>query len=457
MNNSLPVAHPGGQSPSSPLTANPWFVAGVFGLFTMLSFADRQIIGLLVEPIKSELRLSDVQLSLVGGLSFVVFYVTFGLPLGRMADKHNRKRIVIVGVLIWSIATMLCALATQFWQLLLLRMGVGLGEAALAPCAYSILAQIFPRQRLATALSVCTMAGAVGMGFAYFGGGLLLHWATSAASTAGTVSVPLLGELTPWRVVFLSAGLPGVIFSALLLAVREPQRGSATGQHVAVRLSQVIAYLRANSTTFITHNVGMGLIAMTGYTASFWDIAFFERTYGWTAASSGRPYGLLAMAGSVIGALTGGWLADHLSAKRMRDSKILVLVGAALIGIPIRFLYPLMPSQELALALAFVGIVIVGIPFGVAAAALQLMTPLRMRGQLTAVYFFVQSLIGLGLGPTIAGMLTDYGYQNPLMLRYSMVITGGAAQILAAILFAGALGPYQATLIRAQEFERTEG
>jgi MFS family permease len=216
----------------------------------------------------------------------------------------------------------------------------------------------------------------------------------------------------------------------------------------------VIKYVRLNWRTFVTHNVGMGCISITGYTASFWDIAFFERTYKWPAAESGRLYGLLAMVGAIVGALAGGWAADRLTSRRGRDAKLLVLGVTAALCIPIRLMYPLMPSRELALSLAFVAVALVSAPYGVAAAALQIMVPSRMRGQLTAAYFFVQSLIGLGIGPTMVGLLTDHAFGDPQLLRYSLVITGGTAQILAACLFVLGMTPYQTTLANAMAEDR---
>ena len=167
---------------------------------------------------------ADVQIGLICGLSFVVFFVCFGLPLGRLADTYNRKWLIPAGIIVWSASTVLCGFATRFWELLLLRMGVGPGEATLGPCAYSILADIFPRNRLAMALSFCMMAGALGVGLAYSGGAMLLHWGTVAANANGTVSLPILGELAPWCIVFLGVGLPGVALSALLFSIREPAR-----------------------------------------------------------------------------------------------------------------------------------------------------------------------------------------------------------------------------------------
>ena len=426
-----------------------WYVAVVFALFFALSFTDRQIIGVLVEPMRAALMLTDVQIGLIGGLSFALFFVSFGLPIGRLSDRYNRKRMIVAGIIIWSTSTVLCSFATGFWELLVLRMGVGLGEATLAPCAYSILADIFPRNRLGMALSICTMAGSLGMGLAYSGGATLLHFATAAANVHGVVSLPLVGDLAPWRIVFLGVGLPGIVFSVLLFTIQEPLRPAADARAPAIPLSEVIAYVRSNWRTFVLHNVGMGFISITGYTASFWDIAFFARTYRWPPAESGRLYGLMAMGGSIVGALAGGWVSDWLTKRRGRDAKLLVLAVTAAVCIPIRLMYPLMPSRELAIGLAFVALMLVAVPYGVAAAALQIMVPSRMRGQLTAVYFFVQSLIGLGVGPTMVGVLTDHLFHNPQMLRYSLIIVGGTAQILAASLFLLASRVYQTTIMNA--------
>jgi len=244
-------------------------------------------------------------------------------------------------------------------------------------------------------------------------------------------------------------GLPGIVLSALLFTIQEPPRPASHAGAAPIPVSDVVAYVRSNWRTFVLHNVGMGFISITGYTASFWDIAFFARTYQWPAAESGRLYGLLAMAGSILGALSGGWLSDWLTGTRGRDAKLLVLAATAAICIPIRLMYPLMPNRELALGFALVAVILVAVPYGVAAAALQIMVPSRMRGQLTAVYFFVQSLIGLGVGPTMIGILTDHLFRNPQMLRYSLVIVGGTAQIMAAGLFLSALRVYQNTIINA--------
>lgn len=432
-----------------------WYVATLFAIFFVFSFVDRQIIGVLVEPMKADLLLSDLQLSYVGGLSFVIFYTVFGIPIGRLADTHNRKWVIIAGVVVWTSATAYCGFATSYWQLIVLRMGVGLGEAALAPCAYSILADMFPRNRLAMAISICTMGGAFGYGFAFLGGGLVLGWANAIAGDNALVDVFLLGELAPWRIVFLAVGLPGLLLSVLLLTVREPARDGSVDGGAAIPVSQVVNYMRTHARAFLCIFIGIGCINIGSYGASFWDIAFFERTYGWLPAKTGLLYGLAVTFGQFTGALIGGLLADKLTDKKNRDAKIYLLVFIAFSSLLLRLIYPMVPTPELALALIVPLSLVTGAPFGVAAAALQIMAPSRMRGQVTALYFLFQSLIGLGIGPTMVAFLTEQVFQDSQMLRYSLLLNGGVGLLLATLLFYFAQRPYQAALTHAEAWKRT--
>jgi len=432
-----------------------WYVAVIFAIFFVFSFIDRQIIGVLVKPMKAELALSDLQLSYVGGLSFVIFYSIFGIPLGRAADSYNRKWLIIIGVVIWSAATATCGLTTGYWQLLVLRMGVGLGEAALAPCAYSMLADMFPRKRLAMAISICTMGGAFGYGFAFLGGALVLGWANSLVGEPGFIEVGMLGQLTPWRIVFLAVGVPCLIFTLSMITVKEPARQTSgeSSASTSIPLSKVIAYFRMHIKAFLFLYLGMGFLTMGSYGAAFWDITFFDRTYGWPPEHSGIFYGIAATLGQFTGALIGGIVADRLSAKGTRDAKILVLVIIAFASFGLRLIYPLMPSSTSAMAVIFPLLLLTGAPFGVAAAALQIMAPARMRGQVTAIYFFVQALIGLGIGPTLVAFLTEQVFQDLSMLRYSLVISGGVGLLLSSLLFLYALRPYQEALAHAERWD----
>ncbi|MFY9571890.1 MAG: MFS transporter, partial [Blastocatellia bacterium] len=203
-----------------PAIGYAWYVVGVLTLVYIFSFIDRQILSLLVRPIRRDLGISDFQMSLLMGFSFALFYTFFGLPLGRLADSRSRRTIIAAGFTVWSIMTAACGLARNFAHMLLLRMGVGVGEAALSPAAYSMITDYFPPRRRATAISVYSMGIYIGSGLAFIVGGLV----AGAASAQETWDLPLVGATRPWQVVFFIVGLPGVLLALLMYTVREPVR-----------------------------------------------------------------------------------------------------------------------------------------------------------------------------------------------------------------------------------------
>jgi MFS family permease len=438
----------GNRDEPSGATAYAWYVSVVFAVFYALSFVDRQVIAILVSPMKSELELSDLQISYLGGLSFVTFYVLFGLVMGRLVDTYNRKRILWVSIVIWTFATTLSAGASRFWQLLILRMGVGLGESVLGPCTYSMLADMFPRHRLATAISVACTGAAVGAGLAYLGGAVALGWATDLAGTDGYVELPLIGMYAPWRVVFLAVGIPGLLLSAILLTIREPRRGgvhasASPAKTAAVPVSEVFAYACAHWRVYAFLYLGIGFVSINVYGGGLWDIVFFERRYGWSPARSGIYYGFVVVIAQMIGSLCGGLVADYLSKKRSRDMKVAVLAAGAFICIGFRAAYPFMPSFETALMLIAPAVFLTAAPFGILAAAVQLVSPVNMRGQMSALYALVQGMVGMGVGPTLVAFFTEEVFRDLNKIGHSLAITGTIAQSIATVLFLLAVKPYR--------------
>ena len=201
-----------------------WYVVILLATFYLLSFVDRLIVGLLVEPIKAHLGLTDTQISLVHGFSFVVFYTLFGLFMGRLADIWNRRNLIAAGVVTWSLLTVLCGAASRFWHLLIFRIGVGLGEATLTPAAYSIISDYFPRERRATALSVFSAGVYFGLAAAFTGGAYLYRMIEIWLDSRGGLALPFVGAVHPWQLVFVAVGMPGLVMSTLLLTVAEPVR-----------------------------------------------------------------------------------------------------------------------------------------------------------------------------------------------------------------------------------------
>jgi MFS family permease len=401
----------------------------VLTLAYVSSFIDRQILSLLVVPIRRDLDISDTQMSLLLGLSFAVLYTVLGLPIGRLADARSRRGIMAWGIAVWSVMTALCGVARTYGQFFLARVGVGVGEAALSPAAYSLLTDYFPRERLSTALSIYSAGIYVGGGLSLIIGGLVVQ----AVSGAGTWSLPLLGALEPWRVAFLVVGLPGVLVALLLLTVREPVRkGAITAAPLPV--GATARYVRDNLRTFAGHHFGVACIALAAIAANYWVPTVFVRTWGWSLPRIGLVYGVIIAVFGTLGILAGGYHADRSLRRGRADAKLhTCLVGALgmlVASAPLAWAPTAMIAAGLLVPITFFH----AFPYGAAAAAVQELTPNRMRAQVSALYLFVVNILGLGLGPTAVALLTDYVFRDDAAVRYSLSVV-----ILVSLAFAVSL------------------
>ncbi len=421
----------------APSSRYAWYVVAILTLANVSSYVDRQILTLLVRPIKRDLVLTDSEVSLLGGLSFALFYTVLGFPIARLADQKSRRAIIAAGIGVWSIMTALCGAARSFVQLLLARVGVGVGEAALSPPAFSLIADYFRRERLGTAISVYMMGVYLGVGIAQIIGGAVI----ASVGVEGLWQVPLLGPVRPWQVAFLLVGLPGLLLAALMFTVREPPRRGAGSAVVSV--GDVARYLSLNARPVLLHHVGAALIALVNYGYGFWLPTFFERTHGWTASQAGYLLGIANLTFGIAGVSLAGRLADRWQERGMPDAKLRVCLLGALGLVVCDTAAPLMPTGALAAAWIFPLSFFASAPFGVAAAAVQEMVPARMRAQASAVYLFVVSLLGLAVGPTAVALATDYLFRDEGLVRYSMVVVAAGGLIPACLMLAAALEPYR--------------
>lgn len=444
------------EEPPYPPLGYAWYVVGVLMVIYVFSFIDRQILSLLVEPIKRDLGISDFQMSLLLGFSFALFYTFFGIPIGRLADSASRRTIIAVGLVFWSIMTAGCGMVTKYWQFLLMRMGVGVGEAALGPSAYSLITDYFPRERLATAISVYSTG-------IYIGGGLALILGAQVvglASGSEMYDMPIIGAIRPWQVVFFAVGLPGVVLALLLATVKEPYRRGlrrvrgADGSLRAAQtpLSEVFRFIAANKTTFILHNLGFALLSFSAYGASAWIPSFMIRTHGWTGQEIGNVYGLIVMVLGTLGITAGGLVADKLARRGVRASKIWGGFIASTVWFPFGIAYPLVADETLAVTMLAGATFCSSMPFGCAAAAIQEITPATMRAQASAIYLFVINLIGLGLGPSAVAFFTDVVYQDETMLRGSLLWVSAAAHTGSSALLLAAVRPFERSLERLRAY-----
>lgn len=426
-----------------PTTGMAWYAVAVLFVAYTFSFADRFILTLLIQPIKQDLGLSDTRVSLLHGLAFAVFYTVMGIPIGRMADRYSRRTIIAAGIAAWSMMTALCGLARSFWQLFAARIGVGVGEAALSPAAYSMIADLFPPNRLARALAVYSAGAIVGGGVALIVGGLVVQ----AVLNWPDFNLPLVGSVRPWQLSFLVVGLPGLLVAAMMYTVKEPLRRiarSTDGGSETPPLGAVFGFLFSYWRVYVPHFLGFTMLAVVFNALLSWTPAFLFRTYHMPAGSSGPALGVLLLTFGAGGMVFGGWLADTLLSRGHKDATLRTGIVAGLGSLPFAVIAPQMPSAELALAVSAPLWFFSTSGFGAAVAALQHITPNRMRAVVSALYLFCGNLIGLGLGPTVIALVTDYGFGYDEALRYSMAIVGGVAALLAALLLTAGLKPFRA-------------
>lgn len=279
-------------------------------------------------------------------------------------------------------------------------------------------------------MGVYSLGSYLGSGLAFLLGGHLIRY----IGEERVHDVPFLGPVAPWKLVFLLVGLPGLLFLPLLFTIREPVRRAARAPGGAALWS----HLREHRGAFLSHNLGFALLAFSGYGASAWTPAFLQRVHSMSKADSGIALGWIMAIAGTLGIVFGGWLADSLASRGRRDATMLVGIVASLIWIPAGVLYPIVPSRGLALALMIPALFTSGMPWGAAAAAVQEMTPGPLRAQATAVYLFVISLIGLGIGPSAVAYLTERIFRDDAAVGRSLAWVGLAAHLLAAaVLFAG--------------------
>ena len=420
-----------------------WYVVGVLTLIYIFSFVDRQIFSLLVAPLRRDLQISDTQVSLLMGFSFALFYTFFGIPIGHLADVHSRRMIIAIGLVLWSAFTTSCGLAHSFAVMLVLRMGVGVGEAALSPAAYSLITDHFEGKRLATALSVYSMGIYVGSGLSFLVGGLVVRFASSKEMW----TLPVVGAIHPWQMIFFVVGLPGLAAAPLLWTVSEPAARRMGAAHRAP-MKRVISYLLENRKTVLLHNIGFALIALANYGAAGWIPEFYRRRFHWEIGKIGVVYGTVVAVMGCAGLLGAGRIADALRARGRANSTLFVGAWIAVLLIPVNCLLYLAPSAMWATIWLVPAAALSAAPFGIAPTAIQQMMPPMMRGRAAAVYLFVVNIIGLGLGPTAVGACTQYLFRREDAVHYSLVLVGSVACAMAAMLLFWALKPFVASLDR---------
>lgn len=423
-----------------------WTTLAILFLAYISSFVDRMIISLLVEPIKADFQISDTQISLLLGLSFAIFYCLAALPIGRLVDIWSRKKIVTVGITLWSFMTALCGLAQNYTQLFLARIGVGVGEASLAPAAYSMLADSFPPKKLGLAMGVFTMGTAVGAGLALIIGGAIISFVTG--ENGENVSLFGISFLSGWQWVFVLVGLPGLFIALLTSLIREPDRIVIKEKKklygdISIPISEVKKFFKINADFYIPHHfaVGCSNLALVGINS--WVSVYFMRIHGWTISEAGFNIGIALILGGVLGLIIGGWLSDKISVY-IAGGKAYFCLVCAVLAIPFAIFFATEDNAFNALVFFALSYSFMVAPIAPAAAMLQEITPNRMRGMLSAFYLLIVSLIGLALGPLIVAFLNDTYFGGGVGIQKALLISIPAFNLLAATFYFVLIKPYSA-------------
>lgn len=429
---------------SAPSLARAWYSVGVLFAVYILSFVDRQMVNLLVEPIRADLHVSDTQISLLQGFAFAVFYTFMGLPIAWIADNYRRPAIIGLGLFLWSMMTALCGTARSFTTLFIARIGVGVGEATLSPAALSFIADAFPRDKVVRAVGVFASAQSVGGGIALIVGGAVI------ASVSGPghldFALPLVGILKPWQMAFMIVGLAGLPFLLLVATLRDPPRAAVTAEK-----SDTGAFLAHLGRTcgFLVCVLGAEVLTtISGYSSQSWFAVLFVRVHGLSIAQAGLIVGSSIAVFGTVGLLLAARISEMLARRGRRDGIMLVMSFGAL-GIAIGNLVLAQGS----LPAAIVGMMIMvgsNASAAIVPATLQLTTPGRLRARIMAFMLFILNLLGLGLGPTIVALTTDYVFHDPKAVGSSVAVVGTICGLLAAVLFRLGCRPYLNALDRAE-------
>jgi MFS family permease len=428
----------------SRVPASAWWMLAVLLLYYTMSFVQRIVISMVVDPIKATLHLSDVQIGLVMGPAFALSYCVFGVIFGWVADRFSRRMVIFGGVTLWSICAALCGAIASFPMMMLSRVGVGAGEAALTPAAYSMIADRFPPRRLTIAIATYQMGSKLGSAAAFTLGSLGIAYATAHSGMA----VPFLGVLEPWQLALVITALPGIPLALLCFTIAEPKRGEQSTRPVG-EATMLVPFLRSEWKALTLMAVGFALIAITLYSLTAWVPAYLGRHFHLKPIQYGPVISMISVL-SASSMLVKGMVVDWLYGRNMRDAHLRFYTWLLAAVIPLCAIMFFVTSPWLFLVLY--GVVdVVALQFVVfSGATLQLLVPPSLRGQVTGLYLGLFTLLGLGAGPTLTAALTDYVFRDESKLGMSLAVST-CITVPGALLFLRlALGPVGKALARVR-------
>lgn len=434
----------------------PWPSAGLAWWATFVAFLaftvahiDRQLLSLLVRPIEQDLHLSDSAFGALQGLAFALFYTFIGIPIGYLADRLSRRGLMAACIFVWCVMTTLTGYARSFTTLFIARVGVGAGEGGLGPTAYSLISDLFPYDRLALPIGVFVLGNYFGSGLALILGGRLLN----SARFLRVVLPGGLVHLSDWQLVFIAMGLPGLLLVPLSWTFREPARRSAVRNAHRMGVESTAwdgpAFIWANRRLYVPLVFGISTFGIAAIGILAWMPGFLIRTYSWDEVKAGTLIGVIYIGAGLIGTIVAGVMDRTLHRRRRKSPAVVISVCCAVAIVPIGAPFAI-PGAPPWLTLGAFGLstFLVAMPFALIPTALQLLSPNRLRGQVSALYVFVLSVVGIGFGPTLVGMISDSlvrrGLSTPkASLGVAITVTGAIGGVLCVALLRGVADAYQ--------------
>ena len=413
-------------------TRASWWALIVLTATYTFSFIDRQIINLLVDPIRTDLSLSDSQVSFLQGLAFVLPYVILSIPLGRIVDRANRIRVLVIGILVWTVSCVTCGLAKNFWQLGVARMGVGAGEASVTPASWSLLADYFPEDRRALPVSIFLMGPYLGAGLSLILGAEVVGW----ASGLGSIELPVIGAVAPWQLTFMLVALPGLLMVFLLPLLKEPPRTQRLTETTdPLSWGDVASYVWPRRGVFGAYLLGAPFIVLVLYALQAWVPSLLIRVHGLEIVDAGRYYGAIALLAGSAGVLSGPvaarWLATRTDPSR---APLITSIWSTCLLIPVLVGAGLAESLSWALVLITGASYLVTFPLALFATGLQSASPNEMRGLMAGCFVLSTNLIGLALGPTSVALASDYIFESTQAVGSSLALVGATVLPMAVLL-----------------------
>ena len=392
-----------------------WFVVFVLILASLIAFIDRQVVAIVVDPMKEDLGVGDTEIGWLYGV-FALFYAFAALPIASLADRKSRKHIIAIGIFLWSLMTIACGLTRNFWQILFARIWVGIGEATLSPSTTSLIGDYFPRRDIPLALSIFQTGPIIGTGLAFIIGGVVLD----LVENAEPLVLPFIGALKPWQQTFVYVGVPGMFLAAFFLLIREPSRRPSVSLDEEEGEITLGRFYRDNAWTIFFHHMGFVSLVLTGYAFVFWSVSFLVRVHGMPAAEASQTFGWIFVVFGPMGPLAVAWLAKRLSDRGHDDANITAGMLGGLLTIPSVLLIQIAPNGFWALVCYAPALMMVNSPFGIASGALPVITPPHLRARVAAVYMLTGAF-GMMFGPPLAGAFNEYVFPGQDGVRYSMI------------------------------------